>query len=112
MDRLQDILQAGDIAPNILGLMSGHIYYYFSEINHRLLLPEAPKLAEVIDALLTGKALITIPEEEEEKVGKKEEGGEGESEGEGKGEDDEDAEDEKTEDEKDDEEVTAAAPAA
>ena len=37
---LQDLLQAGDIGPNLLGLMSGHTYYYLSEVRPRMLLPD------------------------------------------------------------------------
>jgi len=103
---LQDILQAGDIAPNILGLSSGHIYYYFTEVSSRLLLPDAPKLAEVLDVVLKGKSIVEIPEEEEA-AGKKE-AKEGEAD-----EDDDDGDDGENEDEvTEDEEVAAAAPAA
>ena len=68
---LQDMLQAGDIGPNILGLISGHTYFYFAEVRERMLLPEAPQLNELVDLLLRGKSIITIPEEEEAKEAKK-----------------------------------------
>ena len=59
---LQDMLQAGDIGPNILGLISGHTYFYFSEVRARMLLPDAPQLSELGDLLLRGKSIITIPQ--------------------------------------------------
>jgi len=55
---LQDLLQAGDISPNLLGLMSGHTYYYFAEVRPRLLLPEEPTLEAVFSLLTTGTPLI------------------------------------------------------
>ena len=35
----QDLLQAGDVMPNLLGMVSGHTYYYFTEVAPMLLLP-------------------------------------------------------------------------
>ena len=55
---LQDLLQAGDISPNLLGLMSGHTYYYFAEVRPRLLLPETPTLQAVLSLLTKGTPLI------------------------------------------------------
>merc|ERR1719231_610243 len=37
---LQDLLQAGDIGPNLLGILSGHTYFYATEVRPRMLLPE------------------------------------------------------------------------
>jgi len=37
----QDLIQAGDIVPNLLGLFAGHLYYYAEEVAPRLLMPEA-----------------------------------------------------------------------
>merc|ERR1719424_2810442 len=36
---LQDLLQAGDISPNLLGMLSGHTYFYSTEVKSRMLLP-------------------------------------------------------------------------
>lgn len=32
MQMIQDLLQTGDISPNLLGFVSGHIYYFFNEV--------------------------------------------------------------------------------
>ena len=53
---LQDLLQAGDIGPNLLGLVSGHTYFYFAEVVPRLLLPSADEmpLDKLLDGALSG----------------------------------------------------------
>jgi len=38
---IQDGLQAGDITPNLLGLLAAHTYFYFSEVASRVLLPSS-----------------------------------------------------------------------
>jgi len=80
---LQDILQAGDIGPNILGLTSGHIYFYLSEVKSRLLLPDALQLNDIFDLLLKGTPLITVGEPGAEVMGEGDGGGD-------EGDDDED----------------------
>ena len=45
---IQDLIQAGDITPNLLGLLSGHVYYYASEVAPRLLLPDRVSSADVL----------------------------------------------------------------
>ena len=36
---IQDLLQAGDITPNLLGILSGHFYFYLTEVKSRMLVP-------------------------------------------------------------------------
>jgi len=36
---LQDLLQTGDVGPNLLGLIAGHLYFYSTEVASRLELP-------------------------------------------------------------------------
>ena len=44
-----DGLQTGDIVPNLLGLIVGHLYFYAFEVAPRLLMPERPpSLAEFL----------------------------------------------------------------
>jgi len=38
----QDGAQTGDVMPNLIGLLSGHFYYYTHEVAPRLLLPKRP----------------------------------------------------------------------
>ena len=45
----QDLLQAGDVMPNILGMVSGHTYYYFTEVAPMLLLPRRVGWLEAAD---------------------------------------------------------------
>jgi Derlin-2/3 len=77
---LQDLLQAGDISPNILGLLSGHTYFYFAEVRGRMLLPDAPSLGELGDLLLRGKSIITIPEDEKDEAADTEKDGDADEE--------------------------------
>ena len=55
---LQDLLQAGDIGPNLLGLVSGHTYFYGAEVAPRLLLPERVGLDDVLRAARSGRSLF------------------------------------------------------
>jgi len=54
---LQDYLQMGDVTPNLLGIMSGHTYYYFAEVRPRLELPREPSLDDVLGLILRGTPL-------------------------------------------------------
>ena len=45
----QDLLQAGDVMPNLLGMVSGHTYYYFTEVAPMLLLPRRVGWLEAAD---------------------------------------------------------------
>jgi len=38
---LQDYAQTGDIGPNLLGLVAGHVYFYLTEVASRVVLPES-----------------------------------------------------------------------
>jgi len=47
---LQDGLQTGDIVPNLLGILAGHIYYYATEVVPMINMPkELPSLKEFFD---------------------------------------------------------------
>lgn len=59
---LQDLLQAGDVGPNILGLISGHTYHFFSEVKPRLLLQATPSLDDILTLLVQGTPLAVPPE--------------------------------------------------
>lgn len=59
---LQDLLQAGDIGPNMLGLMSGHTYYFLSEVRPRMVLPDTVGLHDVLQLVTHGKAIIADDE--------------------------------------------------
>ena len=52
------------VVTSVLGLISGHTYFYFAEVRERMLLPEAPQLNELVDLLLRGKSIITIPDDD------------------------------------------------
>ena len=54
---LQDYLQMGDVTPNALGLISGHTYFYLSEVKPRLELPEQLTLDDIYQLLAFGKPL-------------------------------------------------------
>lgn len=46
---IQDLVQAGDILPNILGLFAGHLYFYLTEVGPRVIVPERlPTIAEFL----------------------------------------------------------------
>ena len=67
----QDYLQTGDMMPNVLGLLAGHIYYYCSEVAPRMLLPkQLPPLSELLGsdppAESVSQGLAGEGEEEEE----------------------------------------------
>lgn len=64
MQMLQDLVQQGDITPNILGLLSGHTYYYITEARHRMLLPERPRLADIGKLLFQGKPIRAVDSED------------------------------------------------
>lgn len=49
----------------MLGIMSGHTYYYLSEVKPRLVLPEKTSLGDLWNLLAHGK-LLAIGEEEAE----------------------------------------------
>jgi hypothetical protein len=70
---LQDLLQAGDIGPNLLGLVSGHTYFYLMEVRSRLLLPERVTLDDVLNLVLRGKHLGAADEALETPPAKKDE---------------------------------------
>ena len=70
---LQDLLQAGDIGPNLLGLVSGHTYFYLMEVRSRLLLPERLTLDDVLNLVIRGKHLGAADEALETPPAKKDE---------------------------------------
>ena len=46
---IQDLIQAGDILRNILGLFAGHLYFYLTEVGTRIVVPEnLPTVAEFL----------------------------------------------------------------
>lgn len=91
---LQDLLQTGDVGPNMLGLIAGHTYFYVTEVAPRMELP-----ASVAEALQPAAASNTTDANEEGDVesnttssnadggpGKEGEEGEEDEEGEAEGE--------------------------
>ena len=103
---LQDLLQAGDVTPNILGLMSGHTYYFLTEVKPRLEVPADLSLDDVLNLVVKNSELkFEEAEEDAKEEGEEkdeEEGEEAAAEGEeddddgddGDGDDDEEAEEE------------------
>ena len=77
---IQDGLQTGDIVPNLLGLICGHLYYYCTEVMPQMILPE-----EALPALVRiGRGLpMTDAPQSSEASGDDGDDGEGEGEGEG-----------------------------
>jgi len=72
---LQDLVQAGDIGPNLLGLLSGHTYYFLSEVRPFLLLPERVSLGDLAQLCLHGTPLV-LPEPPPSEAESSKEGGE------------------------------------
>ena len=59
---LQDLIQAGDMSPNLLGMLSGHTYFYSTEVASRMLLPERTTLDDVMKLLVHGTPLDAADE--------------------------------------------------
>lgn len=57
LQTLQDLVMTGDIRPNVLGMLSGHTYFYGAEERQRMLLPKKPKLREIWRLLRHGEAI-------------------------------------------------------
>merc|ERR1719506_309049 len=53
----KDQVMTGDIRPNVLGMLSGHTYFYGAEERQRMLLPKKPKLREIWRLLRHGEAI-------------------------------------------------------
>jgi Derlin-2/3 len=61
---LQDYLQVGDVTPNLMGVLAGHIYYYLKEVMPRLLLPDKPHLHDIANLLMRGKPVAVESDQE------------------------------------------------
>lgn len=80
---VQDGLQTGDIVPNLLGLICGHVYFYLTEVATTIILPESA--TEAVQRLSRGLSMAPEPEtdigsedEEDDGDGDNEENGESE----------------------------------
>jgi len=60
---IQDGLQTGDIVPNLLGLVCGHLYYYCTEVAPNMILPASP--IEAVRRLSQGLPMEEPPPKEE-----------------------------------------------
>ena len=103
---LQDFVQAGDIGPNILGVLSGHTYYFLSDVRPRLLLPEKVTLDDILRLVMRGQPIAVaeevLPTPDGAEASDGGEGGEGAAEDEEGGDEQEDDADDDADDADDD----------